>query len=651
MKLEYLKLKHFRQYYGEQTIRFACDSLRNVTVIHGVNGAGKTSLFTALNWCLYGEGADMQKKKIGDLVSKRAITEANIDPFVETSVRLVFTHEQERYIVERKLEGYMSKQQIESRNEKFALWQTRHDGQTEEVREPEWKIASILPASVRTYFFFDGEKIDNFARPGHEKEVEDAVRNVLKIEAIERAKRHLEAIVRDYQSELKKHTTGRLQELIEQKVKKELERDKLSNGLEEKQKELESAQKQMQDIDSRLAEIQSARVLNEKRKQIEDSRKTKQQQENRLWNEIRDITNRSFIFLAKPAFDKAMIVLDRKRERGEIPSGIREQFLNDLIEQMLCICGRPITDGSTEHQNLINFLNRSVSSKLEDIVLETGGDLKRLIPRVPEIPDQLINLMKQRRNLNDEIESLDGRLKEISDQLIDFEEEEGGNLEKKRRKHADEIRRLEAEINHAKGRIEEIDKERKQLDEKIEKEQASEEKTERLRRCYTLASKSAEAAGKMVDLFAHDMREIIQTEVQKIFKQLIWKESHFQNIHLSEDYRLDVIDRYGMAARPEMSAGERQVLSLAFIAGMAKVAKEEETFPLVMDTPFGRLSSAHREKITEHLPEIADGLILFVTDEELHGQARNNLEPRIGEEYKLVFDHETSCTEIQEVKR
>ena len=66
-----------------------------------------------------------------------------------------------------------------------------------------------------------------------------------------------------------------------------------------------------------------------------------------------------------------------------------------------------------------------------------------------------------------------------------------------------------------------------------------------------------------------------------------------------------------------MSAGERQVLSLAFIAGMAKVAREGETVPLVMDTPFGRLSSAHREKITEHLPEIADQLILFVTDEEL----------------------------------
>ena len=148
------------------------------------------------------------------------------------------------------------------------------------------------------------------------------------------------------------------------------------------------------------------------------------------------------------------------------------------------------------------------------------------------------------------------------------------------------------------------------------------------------------------------MRKTIEAEAQSIFQQLIWKKNHFQGIHLSKDYRLDVIDRYGMATRPEMSAGERQVLSLAFIAGMAKVAREGETVPLVMDTPFGRLSSAHREKITEHLPEIADQLILFVTDEELRAQdqARVNLAPKIGREYQLNFNQQNSSTIIETVE-
>ena len=45
-----------------------------------------------------------------------------------------------------------------------------------------------------------------------------------------------------------------------------------------------------------------------------------------------------------------------------------------------------------------------------------------------------------------------------------------------------------------------------------------------------------------------------------------------------------------------------------------------------MDTPFGRLSSHHRNNITEHLPDLADQLVLFVTDEELRDQARQNLD-------------------------
>ena len=110
---------------------------------------------------------------------------------------------------------------------------------------------------------------------------------------------------------------------------------------------------------------------------------------------------------------------------------------------------------------------------------------------------------------------------------------------------------------------------------------------------------------------------------------------------------MEVIDRYGMPARPELSAGERQVLSLSFITAMSRISEEEA--PLVMDTPFGRLSSHHRNSITQHLPELAGQLVLFVTDEELREQARKNLEPFIGAEYRLEFDHTTSCTAIVEV--
>lgn len=55
MLLKSLKLKDFRQFKGEQYVSFANDPERNVTIIMGENGSGKTSFAQAFRWCLYGE--------------------------------------------------------------------------------------------------------------------------------------------------------------------------------------------------------------------------------------------------------------------------------------------------------------------------------------------------------------------------------------------------------------------------------------------------------------------------------------------------------------------------------------------------------------------------------------------------------------------
>src|SRR5437870_13566347 len=101
MKMERLSLDNFRQYFGKQRLEFAKDYQRRVTVIHGVNGAGKTSLFLAMNWCLYGEGVD----NVGELISKEAIKQASPGDIVTMSVELSFSHNGERYLAKRSRRG------------------------------------------------------------------------------------------------------------------------------------------------------------------------------------------------------------------------------------------------------------------------------------------------------------------------------------------------------------------------------------------------------------------------------------------------------------------------------------------------------------------------------------------------------------------
>ena len=159
--------------------------------------------------------------------------------------------------------------------------------------------------------------------------------------------------------------------------------------------------------------------------------------------------------------------------------------------------------------------------------------------------------------------------------------------------------------------------------------------------------------------FEEDMRKDLQTEVSKIFKMLVWKKKSFSEVCLSSNYELQVIDRYNDQVSSEISAGEREVLSLAFIAALAKAAVKEklpeiqpEHFPIVMDAPFTKLSDEPKENITRTIPDIANQLILFLTDQELKNdeEAWRNLKPRIGTVYELDFDDEESITRIKQIE-
>ena len=646
MKLELMKLVNFRQFYGDQTIRFSKDPARNVTVICGVNGAGKTSLMMALSWCLYG----YEVEAIGQLMNKRALTETPVGFSVESTVQVAFTHAGERYTATRGMKADRASQEkwLRDPQSRLTLTRVRSDGQFDAIQNPTGLIESILPYNVSQYFFFDGEKIDQFTKPGHEEEVRSAVRNVLKIEVLERARTHLATVAREYQQDLRKKATGHLQTLLVRQGNLSTEIERHRADLEKIRGERGAAQRQLGDITERLGRIEGIRQWEQQRREVVATMKAKEEERDSLWSTIRESCNKCFVLFAETSIAKALAVLDEKRARGDIPPGIREQFIEDLLAQQRCICGRSVQEGSPEYDELRRLLGRSVSSALENSVIQTAGDLRSLLAGSDEVLNQVRMSMARKVSIEDQIESCIQQLDEISRHLQGFDHEEVSLLEKKRVEWHEQITLLAGNIGAGEERMNQLRREAEDLEVEIGKAEIHEESAKGLKRRLSLSSKATDALDRMCEVFATDMRQQIQKEVLVIFEKLIWKDSQFRNVRVSDDYQLEVFDRWALPARRELSAGERQVLSLAFITGMAKVTEEEA--PLVMDTPFGRLSSAHRENITEHVPDISKQLVLLVTDEELHARARANLEPKIGSEYELVFDQAVGCTTIKQLR-
>ena len=168
--------------------------------------------------------------------------------------------------------------------------------------------------------------------------------------------------------------------------------------------------------------------------------KTHEQNMDRLRQEIRDVSNRVFLRYANGAVVKALEVLDAMRERGEIPPGIREQFVQDLLVAHRCICGRPIEEESEAHRRLMEVLARSVPSELENAVVQTAADLRAVQPRVDNSEKQLRALMVCKVEIKDELDKLNATLDEVSRHLKNMDYEEVSNLEKKRAEYEQNVR-------------------------------------------------------------------------------------------------------------------------------------------------------------------------------------------------------------------
>lgn len=68
MTIEQIELYNFRIYKGHNVIDFSVEADKNIFVVSGKNGFGKTTFLMSLVWCLYGrnmhEVDDLYKKKL-----------------------------------------------------------------------------------------------------------------------------------------------------------------------------------------------------------------------------------------------------------------------------------------------------------------------------------------------------------------------------------------------------------------------------------------------------------------------------------------------------------------------------------------------------------------------------------------------------------
>lgn len=649
MKLDYLEIQNFRQFYGTQTIEISQSQDQNVTVIHGANGSGKTTILNAFIWLLYEEVSLPKPDKIA---SERALAETQPGSDVNIEVELSFTHDGTDYTATR------SKTVERDRGDELSGTDIKSDLRLEYIDDSGNRkvrgnasdsLKQIMPERLREIFFFDGETIDELSAIGGQEKIQTAIQNIMGLTILERATTHLETVRKRFEKEASELGGEELSELYKERTKLEERESTLSDELDDVRNSKQKTREELEEVKERLSELEDSRELQEERTRLEEDVKDLEEEIEEINGDISDrISEAGYVPFAAPAVEKTARMLRDKREKGEIPSEIKTQFVDDLLEMEECICGRDLVPGTEPYQNVEQWRQSAGSSELEEAAMNIAGRLTELGEEQEQVYEDINDLLERRSDVVDEKQRKEERISEISSRLEEAETEDISQLETRRQDLDEQITEYDQKIGSIEGKIEDVQEDLQKIKEKIEKAEEKNEKADLARRRAQMAEYLHNRIESLFEKYQDEVRKSVNDRVNEIFREIIAPDYYAQ---IGEDYSLKILKDVGSQEEVSVakSTGERQVASLSFIATLVSLAREryhsdEEAiyfsggiYPMIMDSPFGYLDPEYQKRVSSVLPEMAEQVVVLVTQSQWSDEVADEMDEVAGERYYLEY--------------
>jgi DNA sulfur modification protein DndD len=648
MKLMSIRLCNFRQFYGKTPEIILAFGECNTTIIHGNNGAGKTTLLNAFTWVLY-EKFSAAFASEDQLVNKRAIAEAKLKDLVECWVEVGFEHNNKRYQAKRLCRAYKTEAGVEQGKSELYLQIAGDDGRWLLPQQlPEDIIGRILPVSLHQYFFFDGERIEQIVRSDKKLEIAEATKTLLGIEVLDRSIKHLKEAKKSLELELASIGDSETKKLLREQEKLEQESERIAKRQVEIGQELEHQDELKKTISNRLLELSGAEELQKLRDELETREKLLREQLKQAKDDLnRAISTRGYSVLLLEVTTEFRAIVNDLREKGELPVGIKQQFVGDLLNQNRCICGAELIEGTHAHQQVAAWMDKAGIADVEETAIRMSAQVDEMDKQVPEfwaeldrqqdniakwrtelsgIETQLDDIKKKLRSFpNEDISQLQKRLDETEEKIRDLTLEQGANQQ--------QVARLSADID-AKGK-------------QVAKHKMNESKQALAQRRIAATQDAVDRLIEVKSRLDNQFRSSLEKRVQEIFTSISFTPYIPK---LSEKYELTLVENtVGQETMVAASTGENQILSLSFIGGIIDRVREwiqentlmgpdSSTFPIVMDSPFGSLDEIYRRQIAKTLPQLANQLVVLVTKTQWRGEVHREIAAHIGREYVLTYN-------------
>jgi DNA sulfur modification protein DndD len=664
MKLISIKLCNFRSFYGKTPeILLAGDEIENTTVIHGNNGTGKTSLLNAFTWALY-EKFSAAFASVEQLANKRAIAEAKIGQPVECWVEVSWEHDSKRYRVKRQCRVYKTEGDCEAGKTELYMQVAGDDGRWYlPPQQPEEIINQILPSSLHQYFFFDGERIEKIVRSDKKAEIAEATKMLLGVEVINRSIKHLGEAKRTLENELRTVGNSEIKQLLKRQSKIELEIEAIRKRQEEIHREIEYQNSFKKETSALLRELSAAKELQERRQDLETQKAAQQEQLRKSRDNIKRVmSTRGYTVLLPNLTVQFRTIIETLKERGDLKSGISQEFIYELLKTSKCICGADLHEGG-KCDRVKAWLNKAGSSAIEETAIRVAAQVDEIDKQAIAFWEEVDREQLRINEIRQSVSQIELELDNLQERLRKDPNEEIRNLQKRLDAIEEKISELTFEQGRSEQQVESFKSELDTLTKQIAKQKLNEERQSLAQRRINATQDAIDRLTEVKIRQENHFRLQLEKRVQEIFNE-ISPAPYIPKI--SEKYELTLVENtLGIEMPVAASTGENQILSLSFISGIIDKVRdwsekkkmlmlpESSTFPIVMDSPFGSLDEISRRHIAKIVPQLANQLVVLVTKTQWRGQVEEEISHRVGKEYVLTYysskpDCEQDYIELQQ---
>ena len=665
MRIDRIKLENFRIYKGLNEIDLSPKKDKNISLIAGKNGFGKTTFLTSLIWCFYGKLMSQVEDKYKQDIRNSGGYEAYVNSLLNRDV-LVEGMDSNKMSVEIELEDLLipsipcktvTIKRVYDFSTSDEIVSILIDGDENELTKSvgyEVFINDfILPREIAKFFFFDAEKIVSLAEAKSKSELRSlskAYSEVLGIKKYEELKKNLESLL----VKLKRRGVSELQqEKLTQLLDEESELEKTISHNQDKQLDID---KQVTILKSKSDSLQEKLIREgnsitlDELKELKSRRDDLKQESIQIKNSLKKLLDLTPLVIAGKHLNKLKEQLDSESNvlygalNDKLLSKELEAFSNSILKSLKTLDLEKAIDSKVKKaikNSLEEKLNSSKSDVSGKVLLEFSEERYREFEAI--LNNIKSTFLSQFNAIVKEERTNRALLSRTINKIKQAEARKNNHLA---RQFRDEKTETDTSINKFLKEKDELNEELGALKLKFtshKKVRVEYEKNFNLietdKKKYDVTKVLLEKVNKLIVKIKEEKKYSLQKSVSLGLSKLMHKKDFITNVKVNivdDVMDIDLLDKdNNVIDKDSLSKGEQQLYATALLKAL--VDESGIRFPVFIDSPLQKFDKFHSKNIIqEFYPSISEQVVLFpLLEKELSEKEYELLKPNLSKTFLI----------------